>query len=96
MMYTILFAAHELDSRRRMISKNFHHVLRLSERQTLIGPPETMREHIVAASKAMKTGDWRACNTFIMNSKMNSKVCGPNHHINKYCVMGPIHYQGLF
>ena len=57
-----------------MISKNFHHVLRLSERQPLIGPPETMREHIVAASKAMKTGDWRACNAFIVNDKMNAKV----------------------
>lgn len=67
-------AAHEMDARRRMISKNFHHVLRMSERQTLTGPPESMREHIVAASKAMKTGDWKACKNFIINEKMNSKV----------------------
>ncbi|XP_060596500.1 eukaryotic translation initiation factor 3 subunit C-like [Ruditapes philippinarum] len=67
-------AAYEMDARRRMISKNFHHVLRMSERQTLTGPPESMREHIVAASKAMKTGDWKACKNFIINDKMNSKV----------------------
>ena len=51
-------AAHEFDARRRMISKNFHHVLRVSDRQPLLGPPESMREHLVAASKAMKTGSW--------------------------------------
>ena len=68
--------AHEMDARRRMISKNFHHVLRVAERQTLAGPPESMREHIVAASKAMKTGDWKSCKNFIINEKMNTKVCG--------------------
>eukprot|EP00745_Piridium_sociabile_P042388 TRINITY_DN85371_c0_g1_i1.p1 TRINITY_DN85371_c0_g1~~TRINITY_DN85371_c0_g1_i1.p1 ORF type:complete len:942 (-),score=320.40 TRINITY_DN85371_c0_g1_i1:456-3281(-) len=67
-------AAHELDVRRRMISKNFHHVMKMSERQTLTGPPESMREHVVAASKAMKAGDWRACKNFIINEKMNAKV----------------------
>ena len=73
-MFSIL-VAHEMDARRRMISKNFHHVLRVAERQTLAGPPESMREHIVAASKAMKTGDWKACKNFIINEKMNTKVC---------------------
>jgi len=57
-----------------MISKNFHHVLRVSERQPLVGPPESMREHVVAACKAMKVGDWRACYNFIINDKMNAKV----------------------
>lgn len=93
-----------------MISKQFHHQLRVGERQPLLGmqceinnkknkkkktwkvgsgnlkdntfspsfhqpgPPESMREHVVAASKAMKMGDWRTCHTFIINEKMNSKV----------------------
>ena len=59
-----------------MISKNFHHVMKMSERQTLTGPPESMREHVVAASKAMKAGDWHACKNFIINEKMNAKVRG--------------------
>uniref|UniRef100_A0A671YHB5 Eukaryotic translation initiation factor 3 subunit C n=1 Tax=Sparus aurata TaxID=8175 RepID=A0A671YHB5_SPAAU len=67
-------AAHEFDARRRMISKQFHHQLRVGERQPLLGPPESMREHVVAASKAMKMGDWRTCHSFIINEKMNSKV----------------------
>ncbi|XP_056016697.1 eukaryotic translation initiation factor 3 subunit C-like isoform X1 [Ostrea edulis] len=67
-------AAHEMDARRRMISKNFHHVMRMSERQALTGPPESMREHVVAASKAMKTGNWKECKNFIINEKMNAKV----------------------
>ncbi|MGH0183065.1 UNVERIFIED_CONTAM: hypothetical protein FKN15_011068 [Acipenser sinensis] len=67
-------AAHEFDARRRMISKQFHHQLRVGERQPLLGPPESMREHVVAASKAMKMGDWKTCHAYIINEKMNSKV----------------------
>uniref|UniRef100_A0A8D0HC86 Eukaryotic translation initiation factor 3 subunit C n=1 Tax=Sphenodon punctatus TaxID=8508 RepID=A0A8D0HC86_SPHPU len=67
-------AAHEFDARRRMISKQFHHQLRVGERQPLLGPPESMREHVVAASKAMKMGDWKTCHHFIINEKMNGKV----------------------
>lgn len=40
----------------------------------LSGPPESMREHVVAASKAMKMGDWKTCHSFIINEKMNGKV----------------------
>ena len=67
--------AHEFDARRRMISKNFHHVLRVIDRQPLVGPPESMREHVVAASKAMKSGNWAACKEFLINDKMDNKVC---------------------
>ncbi|XP_023230769.1 eukaryotic translation initiation factor 3 subunit C-like [Centruroides sculpturatus] len=67
-------SAHELDGRKRMISKSFHHQLRNSERQPLVGPPESMREHVVAASKAMRIGNWRQCKNYIINEKMNAKV----------------------
>ena len=33
-----------------------------------------MREEIVAASKAMRNGDWRKARDFIVNDKMNAKV----------------------
>ena len=67
-------AEHEFDARRRMISKTFYQQLRSSERQSLLGPPESMREHVVAASKAMRNGNWFACRNFIINDKMNAKV----------------------
>merc|ERR1719334_1433171 len=67
-------AAHEFDARRRMISKSYYQQLRSSERQALVGPPESMREHVVAASKAMRNGDWKKARDFIINEKMNGKV----------------------
>merc|ERR1711970_880876 len=67
-------SAHEYDARRRLISKSYYQQLRSSERQALVGPPESMREHVVAASKAMRNGDWRKARDFIINEKMNGKV----------------------
>lgn len=67
-------AAYESDARRRMISKSFHHQLKMSERQAVIGPPESMREHVVAAAKAMRNGNWEACKNYLINDKMNTKV----------------------
>lgn len=70
----MLCLAHESDARRRMISKSFHHQLKVSERQAVTGPPESMREHVVAASKAMRNGLWKQAHNFIINEKMNAKV----------------------
>lgn len=39
-----------------------------------MGPPESMREHVVAAAKAMRCGNWSACANFIVNKRMNAKV----------------------
>ena len=33
-----------------------------------------MREHVVAASKAMRNGDWKKAANYIINDKMNAKV----------------------
>lgn len=33
-----------------------------------------MREHVVAAAKAMRCGNWSACANFIVNKRMNAKV----------------------
>ena len=35
----------------RMISKQFHYQLRNSEKQAFVGPPDNMREHVLAAAK---------------------------------------------
>ncbi|KAK3751829.1 hypothetical protein QZH41_013288 [Actinostola sp. cb2023] len=71
LMEVPFMAAHAHDLRRRIISKSFHYQLRLSDKQTLVGPPESMREHVVAASKAMMTGDWRKCKQYIMAVKVS-------------------------
>lgn len=35
-----------------------------------------MREHVVAASKAMRNGLWKAAHNYLINDKMNVKVWG--------------------
>ncbi|KAF7287648.1 hypothetical protein GWI33_005996 [Rhynchophorus ferrugineus] len=62
-------AAHEFDARRRMISKTFYQQLRSSERQSLVGPPESMREHVVAAAKAMRNDSVRAMLTKLIKEE---------------------------
>lgn len=64
----------DYETKKRLISKQFHYQLKFSERQPVVGPPENMREHVVAASKAMRNGDWRACIAYLINEKMNAKV----------------------
>jgi translation initiation factor 3 subunit C len=67
-------SSRDYETKKRLISKQFHHQLKFSERQPVVGPPENMREHVVAASKAMRNGDWRSCVNFLINEKMNAKV----------------------
>lgn len=62
-------ASTEIEGRRRMISKGFYHQLKHHEKQPLVGPPETMREHVVAAANAMKCGDWKKCRDYILDIK---------------------------
>jgi len=67
-------AEHEFDAKRRPISKTFYHQLRTLEKQSLTGPAESMREHVVAAARHMKKGDWRKCYNALVNEKMDRKV----------------------
>jgi translation initiation factor 3 subunit C len=67
-------SSRDYETKKRFISRQFHYQLKLSEKQPVVGPPENMREHVVAASRAMRNGDWRNCVNFLVNEKMNAKV----------------------
>jgi translation initiation factor 3 subunit C len=67
-------AASDMDLRRPHISKHFHRALKQSEGNNLNGPPESMRDHIVAATKALRYGKWKAAEACLINEKMNVKV----------------------
>lgn len=76
-------AANEFSVRKKVISRSFYNQLRKNEEQPLVGLPESMREHVVAASKAMRVGNWKACRDFIINDKMNTKVWNLFYQANK-------------
>lgn len=46
---------------------HYRKYLQSYNRQVFTGPPENTREHILAASKALVTGDWKKAHQFILN-----------------------------
>jgi len=55
------------EMKRKAISKPFRRLLDFAERQTFSGPPETTRDHIMQASKALQDGNWKRCRDLILN-----------------------------
>ena len=76
-------AANEYNVRKKIITRPFYNQLRKNEEQSLIGVPESMREHVIAASKAMRIGNWKQCQEYIINEKMNNKVWNLFHQPDK-------------
>ncbi|KAI3814798.1 hypothetical protein L1987_14443 [Smallanthus sonchifolius] len=52
-------AANSHDARRKVISKTLRRLLEINDRQTFTGPPENVRDHIMAATRALSIGDFQ-------------------------------------
>uniref|UniRef100_A0A7S3VP13 Eukaryotic translation initiation factor 3 subunit C n=1 Tax=Dunaliella tertiolecta TaxID=3047 RepID=A0A7S3VP13_DUNTE len=58
-------AANPLNPKKRIISKSFHRILDTQNRQMFTGPPENVRDHVMAASRALMRGDWRKAHEYV-------------------------------
>ncbi|TPX42426.1 hypothetical protein SeLEV6574_g05610 [Synchytrium endobioticum] len=58
------------DMKKKVISKQFRRMLDYNERQVFTGPPENTRDHIMAAAKALASGDWQKCTDLISSIKI--------------------------
>jgi translation initiation factor 3 subunit C len=56
--------------RRKAISKPFRRLLDFADRQVFTGPPESTRDHIMQASKALQDGEWEQCRDLIQSIKI--------------------------
>ncbi|KIK67008.1 hypothetical protein GYMLUDRAFT_37040 [Collybiopsis luxurians FD-317 M1] len=58
------------ESKRKAISKPFRRLLDFADRQIFTGPPESTRDHIMQASKALQDGEWEKCRDLIQSIKI--------------------------
>eukprot|EP01025_Chloroclados_australasicus_P054827 TRINITY_DN6542_c0_g1_i2.p1 TRINITY_DN6542_c0_g1~~TRINITY_DN6542_c0_g1_i2.p1 ORF type:complete len:871 (+),score=150.04 TRINITY_DN6542_c0_g1_i2:97-2709(+) len=49
----------------KVVSKIFQQMLENYEKQHFIGPPENVRDHVMASARALLQGDWRSCWGFL-------------------------------
>lgn len=66
-----LLASLETDEdKRKAISRPFRRLLEQADRQAFMGPPESARDHIMQASKALQTGDWERAKELVLSIKI--------------------------
>jgi len=53
------------EQKRKAICKPFRRLLDFADRQVFTGPPESTRDHIMQASKALQDGDWIKCRDLV-------------------------------
>ncbi|TEB15743.1 hypothetical protein FA13DRAFT_1747410 [Coprinellus micaceus] len=58
------------EQKRKTISKPFRRLLDFADRQVFTGPPESTRDHIMQASKALQEGEWEKCRDLIQSIKI--------------------------
>lgn len=58
------------EQKRKAISKPFRRLLDFADRQIFSGPPETTRDHIMQASKALQDGEWEKCRDLVQSIKI--------------------------
>ena len=86
-------AANPHNVKRRMVSKSFHRILDAYARQTFTGPPESVRDHIMAATRALLQGDWAAAYGFV--AKLPVWALVPQREAVLAMLKGKLQEEGL-
>ncbi|KAG5649452.1 hypothetical protein H0H81_003719 [Sphagnurus paluster] len=81
------------EMKRKAISKPFRRLLDFADRQVFTGPPESTRDHIMQASKALQDGEWEQCRDLIQSIKIWSLM--PEAATVKEMLAQRIQEQGL-
>ncbi|KAJ7188374.1 eukaryotic translation initiation factor 3 subunit 8 N-terminus-domain-containing protein [Mycena filopes] len=79
--------------KRKAISKPFRRLLDFADRQVFTGPPESTRDHIMQASKALQDGEWEQCRDLVQSIKIWSLM--PEAAAVKEMLAKRIQEQGL-
>lgn len=70
-------AANPFDYSKKPIARNFRRLLEMYDRQMFTGPPENPRESIMAATKALQKGNWKACAEHVLSLKVLESLPEP-------------------
>ncbi|KAG6813323.1 hypothetical protein H0H92_012136 [Tricholoma furcatifolium] len=89
----ILASIDSEELKRKAISKPFRRLLDFADRQVFTGPPESTRDHIMQASKALQDGEWEQCRDLIQSIKIWSLM--PEAASVKEMLAKRIQEQGL-
>ncbi|CAL1706985.1 unnamed protein product [Somion occarium] len=81
------------EQKRKTISKSFRRLMDFADRQVFTGPPESTRDHIMQASKALQDGDWEKCRDLIQDIKIWSLM--PESALVKEMLAKRIQEEGL-
>jgi len=87
------FAIHGVDNKRRIMSKNFRRLFEHHQRQPFNGPPENTRDLVMAATKALRVGEWQKCLKYIMRLRMWDSM--PNAEFVKTAIKQKIQEESL-
>ena len=63
-------AQHGAGNKKKIISKAFRRLFDATSRQAFNGPPENTRDLIMAATRAMRGGEWEKCIDFLLRLRM--------------------------
>jgi translation initiation factor 3 subunit C len=81
-------AQEKTELRKRVISKVFRRFMENFEHQVFTGPPENIRDHVIAGATALMRGDWRKCAELILGLDVWNLIPGEGESARVKAMLG--------